>query len=220
MPVTQIATGKAFSYVDNIGQIGTSATSLRHPVGLARGSDDVLYVANWGTESQGGARITKCVMSTQEWLADIGSPGSGDGEFLWPGGLTTDSDENLYLTDQADSKVVVFDKEGGFIGKWGEEGSEPGRMMRPSGIAFDCDGNLLVSDTRNHRIQKFHEGRAVPGRLRIAGFRAGRVRPPLGHRRGRRREYLRCRLGQQPRPEADRFRPAPSEFRRSRAGPG
>ena len=95
MPITQIATGRAFSYMDNIGQIGTSGPSLRHPVGLARGANDVLYVANWGTESQGGARITKCVMSTQEWLADIGQHGSGDGEFIWPGGLVADSDENL-----------------------------------------------------------------------------------------------------------------------------
>ena len=155
MPVTQIATGRAFSYRDNIGQIGTSATSLRHPVGLARGANDVLYVANWGTESQGGARITKCVMGTQEWLADIGQHGSGDGEFLWPGGLVVDSDENLYLTDQSENKIVIFDKEGGFIGKWGKEGSEPGQMMRPSGIVFDSEENLLISDTRNHRVQKF-----------------------------------------------------------------
>ena len=180
MPVTQIATGRAFSYVDNIGQIGTSATSLRHPVGVARGANDVLYVANWGTESQGGARITKCVMSTQEWLADIGRPGSGDGEFLWPGGLVSDQEENLYLTDQADSKVVIFDKEGGFIGKWGEEGSEPGQMMRPSGIAFDCEGNLLVSDTRNHRIQKFTKDGQFLDAFGSRGSGAGEFDLPWG----------------------------------------
>ena len=180
MPITQIATGRAFSYMNNIGQIGTSATSLRHPVGLARGANDVLYVANWGTESQGGARITKCVMSTQEWLADIGRPGSGDGEFLWPGGLVTDSDENLYLTDQADSKVVIFDMEGRFIRKWGEEGSEPGQMLRPSGIAFDSQENLLISDTRNHRIQKFTKDGQFLGSFGSQGSSEGEFDLPWG----------------------------------------
>ena len=129
--------------------------SLRHPVGLAKGANDILYVANWGTESQPNARITKCVLTTQEWIADIGQPGSGDGQFLWPGGLVTDSNEMLYLTDQADSKIVVFDKDGGFIAKWGETGSGPGQLMGPSGLAFDSNENLFVSDTRNHRVQMF-----------------------------------------------------------------
>ena len=74
MPITQIATGRAFTYRNNIGQIGASGPSLRHPVGLARGANDILYVANWGTESQPNSRITKCVLSTQEWIADIGQP--------------------------------------------------------------------------------------------------------------------------------------------------
>ena len=180
MPITQIATGRAFSYMDNIGQIGTSGPSLRHPVGLARGANDVLYVANWGTESQGGARITKCVMSTQEWLADIGQHGSGDGEFIWPGGLVADSDENLYLTDQADSKVVIFDKEGGFIAKWGEEGSGEGQMFRPSGIALDSQGNLLISDTRNHRIQKFTKDGQFLGSFGSYGSGEGEFDLPWG----------------------------------------
>ena len=155
MPVTQIATGRAFTYVDNIGQIGASGPTLRHPVGLARGANDILYVANWGTESQPNARITKCVLSTQEWIADIGRPGSGDGEFLWPGGLIADSNENLYLTDQAASKIVSFDKDGNFLAKWGTPGSDQGQLFRPSGLAFDSDENIFISDTRNHRVQKF-----------------------------------------------------------------
>ena len=155
MPITQIATGRAFTYRNNIGQIGASGPSLRHPVGLARGANDILYVANWGTESQPNSRITKCVLSTQEWIADIGQPGSGDGQFLWPGALVTDSNENLYLTDQADNKIVVFDKDGGSVAKWGETGSGQGQLLGPSGLAFDSNENLFVSDTRNHRVQVF-----------------------------------------------------------------
>ena len=79
----------------------------------------------------------------------------GDGQFLWPGALVTDSNENLYLTDQADNKIVVFDKDGGSVAKWGETGSGQGQLLGPSGLAFDSNENLFVSDTRNHRVQVF-----------------------------------------------------------------
>ena len=98
MPQTQVAMGRAFTYLDNLGRIGVSATTFWHPVGLGRGADDVMYVANWGHEFGPGTRITKCTISTQEFLLDIGSAGSGDGEFLWPGGLAVDDQENLYVT--------------------------------------------------------------------------------------------------------------------------
>ena len=180
MPVTQIASGRAFTYLDNIGQIGISGPSLRHPVGLARGAGDILYVANWGTESQPNARITKCVLSTQEWIADIGRPGAGPGEFLWPGGLVADSQENLYITDQASSKVSAFDKDGAFIAQWGEQGSGPGQLCGPSGLALDSQENLFVSDTRNHRVQKFTKDGEFLGATGSKGPAEGRFSMPWG----------------------------------------
>ena len=131
MPQTQIAMGRAFTYLDNLGRIGTSSTTLWHPVGLGRGADDVMYVANWGHEFGAGTRITKCTITTQEFLLDIGSPGSGDSQFLWPGGLAVDDQENLYVTDQAISKVVIFTKDGEFVGKWGNLGSGDGQFDKP-----------------------------------------------------------------------------------------
>lgn len=180
MPVTQIATGKAFTYRNNIGQIGASGTSLRHPVGLARGKDGVLYVANWGTEAQPTARITKCVLSTQEWLADIGEPGSGDGQFVWPGGLVADDDENLYVSDQANNRIVKYSKDGDSLGSWGETGSAPGQLNGPSGMAFDANGDLLVADTKNHRIQRFTRDGEFISSFGERGSDAGQFDMPWG----------------------------------------
>ena len=198
MPQTQIAMGRAFTYLDNLGRIGTSSTTFWHPVGLGRGADDVMYVANWGHEFGAGTRITKCTLATQEFLLDIGSPGSGDGEFLWPGGLAVDDQENLYVTDQAISKVVIFTKDGEFVGKWGSLGSGDGQFNKPTGIALDPDQNFVVVDSQNNRIQRYTRDGQFLGQFGEGGRRRWAAGPSLGRPRGRRRQRLRGRLGQRP----------------------
>jgi len=155
MPLTQLAAGRAFTYVDNLGRIGQSSTTFWHPVGLGRGEGDVMYVLNWGNEFTPCARITKVFLTTQEWIADIGEAGSGKGQFLWPGGLAVDSEENLFVTDQANSKVITFSKDGDHLGEWGIRGSGPGQFYMPTGIALDQNENLVIVDSRNNRIQKY-----------------------------------------------------------------
>ena len=180
MPQTQIAMGRAFTYLDNLGRIGTSSTTFWHPVGLGRGADDVMYVANWGHEFGAGTRITKCTLATQEFLLDIGSPGSGDGEFLWPGGLAVDDQENLYVTDQAISKVVIFTKDGEFVGKWGNLGSGDGQFNKPTGIALDPDQNFVVVDSQNNRIQRYTRDGQFLGQFGEGGSGDGQLDRPWG----------------------------------------
>lgn len=75
--------------------------------------------------------------------------------FQSPAALLVDEDENLYVTDEANHKVVVMDKDGEHINTWGEKGSEPGQLNRPSGMSFDAEGNIVLSDAMNSRIQRF-----------------------------------------------------------------
>ena len=180
MPTTQIAAGRAFIYVNNIGRISRSGPGFRHPVGLARGQGDSLYVANWGDASDPNARVTKCNLTTQEWIADFGRPGTGDGEFLWPGGLIADSQENLYITDQSDNKVVIFDKDGTFLGKWGKSGPENGQLYGPSGLALDKDENIFIVDTRNHRVEKFTKDGKFLSSFGCRGSGEGQFNMPWG----------------------------------------
>ena len=154
MPTTQISAGRAFSYSYNLGKNSVSRTGFMHPTALARGSGNILYVASWGNEVNSYARVTKCTLD-HEWIADIGDPDSGYEKFLCPGGLALDRDENIYVSDQSINKIVMFDKDGVFLGKWGEAGNADGQLNRPSGLAFDKDDNLYISDTLNNRIQQF-----------------------------------------------------------------
>ena len=90
----------------------------------------------------------------------LGSGGSGDGEFNYPSGVTVDSSGNVYVADSNNHRIQKFDSDGVFVTKWGSKGSGDGQFQQPSGIAIDSSGNVYVADSDNHRIQKF--GTAPP----------------------------------------------------------
>jgi DNA-binding beta-propeller fold protein YncE len=180
MPITTIASGRAFTYKDNLGRIGVSQTTFWHPVGLGRGANDVLYVLNFGYESTPCARITMCTLSKQEWIRDIGSQGKGPGQFQWPGGLAVDSKENLYVTDQANSRIVSFRNNGDNIANWGSQGSGKGQFNLPVGVALDADENLVVVDSRNHRVQRYTKDGKFISQFGEQGSRPGQLNLPWG----------------------------------------
>ena len=91
----------------------------------------------------------------EEYLGEFGTGGTGPGEFWWPSALAFDSDDRLYLADEALNRITVFSTTGEVLDLWGQAGSAPGQLNGPSGLAFDLDGNLLITDSGNHRVQKF-----------------------------------------------------------------
>ena len=51
MPQTQIAMGRAFTYLDNLGRIGNSSTTFWHPVGLGTRARATFYTWPIGATS-------------------------------------------------------------------------------------------------------------------------------------------------------------------------
>ncbi|MBN1164325.1 MAG: 6-bladed beta-propeller [Candidatus Krumholzibacteriota bacterium] len=84
-----------------------------------------------------------------------GSVGYGDYNFEYPRGIALDGDENVYVTDNWNHRVQIFDADSTFITAWGTKGSGPGQFQFPADIASDAAGNIYVVDNGNHRIQKF-----------------------------------------------------------------
>jgi len=117
-----------------------------NPVDIGFGKENV-YVL-----TRGGLGNEVRVINWED--ENLGTRG-GSSLFQWPAALLVDENENLYVTDEANHKVVVMDKDGEHIETWGEQGSEPGQLNRPSGMAFDSEGNIVVSDAMNSRIQRF-----------------------------------------------------------------
>ena len=84
-----------------------------------------------------------------------GGHGADRSEFDQPRGIAIGQQGHVYVTDQNNHRVVVFDRLGVYIGEWGAYGFSEGMFLFPSGIAVAADGSILVSDSGNHRVQRF-----------------------------------------------------------------
>ena len=136
-----------------------------YPNDVAIGDEGRIYIL---CRSEGQAEIRVWSFDDAERLTDdligIGGYGSDEGKFTWPVNIILDSEENVYVSDEAIHRISAFDKDGEFIKCWGEEGSAEGQLSGPAGIAFDADENLYVADALNHRVQKFtKDGEFISG---------------------------------------------------------
>ncbi len=87
----------------------------------------------------------------------VGGSFSAAGRFTWPAAMVRDSEERLWISDEALHTVSAITAEGEVLTQWGSHGSGPGELDRPSGLAIDLDGSLLVADAWNHRVQRFSQ---------------------------------------------------------------
>ena len=86
----------------------------------------------------------------------IGSSGSGDGQFLYPYGISIKGDV-LCVADFGNHRVQKLTSSGKFLHKIGQQGSGHGQFNRPVAVIIDSTNKLIVSDWGNHRIQIFNE---------------------------------------------------------------
>lgn len=175
-----------YPYVKTIGTF----RKMNYPSDIAIGKDGRLYVLGLrkgGTGQINSGPVTVFNLDDED-LGSFDQPDGGiensfpvaDDQFLWPVQLVLDSEENVYVSDEACHRISMFTKWGKFIGIWGEHGNGDGQLNRPSGIAFDPEDNLHVVDTMNHRVQKFtREGRFI-GKWGSFGEGDGQLNMPWG----------------------------------------
>ncbi|MGH7552736.1 MAG: 6-bladed beta-propeller, partial [Longimicrobiales bacterium] len=60
--------------------------------------------------------------------------------------VTFDRQNNLYVMDSGNFRVLVFDARGKFLRQVGKQGNGPGELTFPLGIALAPDGNIVVAD--------------------------------------------------------------------------
>ena len=91
------------------------------------------------------------------YVKQIGSSGSGDGQFNMPFGITLDEYRSrLYICDYDNHRIQVFENDK-FAAKFGSKGASHGYFNHPGDItlnnAKDC---LYITDLDNNRIQVFN----------------------------------------------------------------
>ena len=150
-------------YVKTIGIVnnGFNGRGFANPYDLAIARDGRVFVLNRCDPARAAAiRVGVCNLD-EDYLYEFGRGyGDGDGQFVWPVAMAFDSQERLYITDEHNHRVTVFDTSGEYLHKWGGFGVGDGQFNGPAGIAIDADDNVYVVDQNNNRVQKLTtEGR-------------------------------------------------------------
>ena len=81
--------------------------------------------------------------------------GGYDDGLRWPVAIASDSEGNVFISDEGTDRVNIYSADGSPLGFWGTTGHNDGELRGPSGIAFDSNDEVFISDQLNSRIQKF-----------------------------------------------------------------
>ena len=188
-----LARGRCWQYSHYIGRGGQAGMGFSNPAGAAPAKNGILFVANRGSGANGHVvpRIVKATVD-QEFIKEFGrgtrDPIVGDAEQpapfpsrnMWLTAVALDQDENVYVTDEWQNAVIVFDNDGELLKTWGEQGDEEDKLNGPSGMAFDDQDNIWIVNSSSSRIQKFTKGGQYLGGFGEKGSGEGELDMPWG----------------------------------------
>ena len=89
-----------------------------------------------------------------EYLYDIGSKGSGDGQLGFPTGLAIDNFNRLIVCDARNRRLQLFTLDGKFVAKLAEGFFDHNNHL--VGCAVSNTGNLFVTDFNKQCIYVFN----------------------------------------------------------------
>ena len=87
--------------------------------------------------------------------AEIGSHGSGDGQFRSPTGIAISGDV-MFVAENGGNRIQKLTVTGEFLMKFGTQGSGKGQLNHPWGMCLSSNGSVFVTDYSNCRVQVFN----------------------------------------------------------------
>jgi streptogramin lyase len=100
----------------------------------------------------------------------FGSQGSGQGQLDTPRGIAVDDSGNVYVADNRNHRVEVFDSSGKYVSEFDKGGI-------PEGIAI-YDGNIYVVDRNNTSVEKFSPNGTLLSSFGSPGTSMGQLSNP------------------------------------------
>src|SRR6266571_9068699 len=183
MPLTTVASGRVYDWSHAVGRGAARGTGFNYIQTMCLGKGGVIYTANRGNENNFGMHLNKVQLGgpgEEELIADFFEYGEGDGKCTWPFGVAVDNNDHVYVSDEWQNSISVFDSSGKFLRKFGKTGSGDGELLRPAGLAIEKNGNLIVVDSGNNRLQVFSPDGKFVGKCGSAGNRPGEFNQPWG----------------------------------------
>jgi DNA-binding beta-propeller fold protein YncE len=156
-----------------VGSSGAGKLQFNSPRGVTIDSHGALWIADdknsrleklnekgefaealgWGV-TDGKAELEICTAEASK--CQIGTTGSGSGEFNEPKAQTFDAQGNLWVADGANNRLQEFNEKGEYVRTMGSLGAGQGQLSSPKDLKFDAHGNLWVVDEGNYRVEQFN----------------------------------------------------------------
>lgn len=135
------------------GEAGIEAGKFGMLTEVAEDSQGRLYLSEYGENDR-----IQVFSPTGEWLFQIGTHGTAEGQFMRPQATAIDDQDRLWVADAGNHRIQVFQIDGNtaeLVQVVGKEGTAAGEMRIPYDLFFDSQGDLFVCEFGNHRVQKF-----------------------------------------------------------------
>ncbi|MBT3760995.1 MAG: 6-bladed beta-propeller, partial [Candidatus Nitrosopelagicus sp.] len=133
-------------YISNFGQSGKFGGNFVTPVDIAINSDKI-YVTD--------PNQNKIIVFDMEGnFVKIFNDSVG-GYPIYPQGIVFDEEDNFYIADYRNNRIIHYNEFGIALSMFGQTGNNDGYFKFPKDVAISNDGYLFVTDTQGHRIQKF-----------------------------------------------------------------
>ena len=133
-------------FVSYFGQSGKFGGNFVTPVDIAINSDKI-YVTD---PNQNKIIVFDIQGNFEKTFND-----SIGGYPIYPQGIAFDQEDNFYIVDYRNNRIIHYNEFGISLSMFGQMGNENGNFKFPKDIAISNDGYLFVTDTQGHRIQKF-----------------------------------------------------------------
>ncbi|MEO8376963.1 MAG: 6-bladed beta-propeller [Candidatus Sumerlaeota bacterium] len=88
--------------------------------------------------------------------------------------------KQLFVIDAGNNRVVVFDRDGKEVRRFGKDGNGPGEMIYPLDMDMAPDGSLYVMEYGNCRVSHFTQQGKFLGAWGEPGFGEGQLYSPWG----------------------------------------
>jgi sugar lactone lactonase YvrE len=157
-----VSVGPALGFLLAWGNQGNGEGQFVNPSDLVVDSQGNVYVNDWGR-----ADVQK-FDANGTYVATIGGPGTGEGEFSDDAlaRMGIGSDDTLYVPD--DSQVEVFAPDGTFLRSFGN-----GNLGFAVDAAVDAEGNVFVSDGEKNQVQIYDPDGTLVGSWGAFGTEPG-----------------------------------------------
>jgi sugar lactone lactonase YvrE/phosphodiesterase/alkaline phosphatase D-like protein len=169
-----------YGFARAFGSNGKGILQFADPTGLSIDSLGNIWVIDSGNSWLAEPNRIEKFNSKGEYLTQVGSLGSANGQFNYPTSIAADPNGNVWVADFQNLRIQEFNSKGAYLRKielettYTEE-EEEGVVPLPI-LAVDAAGNLWMADGSSEQVRKF----SPTGESLSEFSTAGHVSSPIG----------------------------------------